>query len=410
MNILNNTIPKLLLAFILLFSGSFAVAQTQPSEDPSDQEPLLEVLVTWDRSSTEVVPASTPYVRFESDGLVERSKAQTVYLTITSMDSGTATPVCTFGPDAGSRFSVSYPACATGNQNVPQTINGSLVLLPQNQYHVTFTDESGNVVNSSAGDGSYLLPTIPAPSLPNNLLEVESTLRSHPDGGEYYLITVDVGQTIPGESLELFLRTIQNAEPVEIPLGTISVTSGTVTLPETIPAQGLSDGSYELVAQYNGINYQIIGLDQRIGGDTTRSRPASSDSAATGGMFNSTQKDILANGLVPDCGYDIRTLSNKEGAGRMCGLTDAITLIQRLIEYIFILILPIAAIVFVYVGYLFLTSGGNPDKRSTAKKAMLNLVIGIVIIMAAWLIVKTILLSLGVDDTGIPDQFLDLST
>jgi hypothetical protein len=142
-------------------------------------------------------------------------------------------------------------------------------------------------------------------------------------------------------------------------------------------------------------------------GSTTGSTTTGSNSGAP--LFNSTQEGLLSGGLVPDCGYNIKTISNSSGTGRMCGLADIITLIQNIIEYIFILVLPIAAIVFAYVGYLYLTSGGNTAKHTQAKQAMTNLGIGILIILAAWLIIKSVLTTLGVD-TGISNMFLDLTT
>lgn len=392
MNIFRNSIPKTLLVFLLLFSASFSLAQVQPPEE------ILEVDVAWDKSATQVVTAGNQHVSFSSNGLVERSKLQTVHLTLQTL-TGNPVTVCTFDPLAGSRFSVSYPACATGQ---------NFTFVPEVEYVVAFTDEFGNIINSADGDGPYLLPEIPAASLPNNLLEVDSTVLPHPSGGEYYSVTVEVTQTIAGKNFDLFLRTEENAVFVEFSIGTIPITKGVYTLPAGVPQEALPNGTYELIARYNDTNYEVIALSSRIGGGSSGT-PSGDPISLGGGMFNSTQEDIMANGLVSDCGYDIRTLSNEDGTGRMCGLADAIILIQRLIEYIFILILPIAAIVFVYVGYLFLTSGGNADKRSKAKKAMLSLVIGIVIIMAAWLIVKTILQTLGVD-TSISEQFLDLNT
>jgi len=133
-----------------------------------------------------------------------------------------------------------------------------------------------------------------------------------------------------------------------------------------------------------------------------------------GSIFSETQQNILSGGIVltddvNGCGYNIKTTSNPDGTGRMCGLGDIIKLIQRIIEYIFILVLPIVAIVFVYVGFLYITSGGDTGKHTKAKQAMTNLGIGILVVLAAWLIVKSILTTLGVD-TGIASMFLDLTT
>lgn len=106
-------------------------------------------------------------------------------------------------------------------------------------------------------------------------------------------------------------------------------------------------------------------------------------------IYTGEQGDIINNGIVPNCGYDLT------GNGKLCGFSDLITLVQRAIEYVFILVVPIVAIVFAYAGYLYLTSGGNPGKRESAKNAMLKSLIGIVVVMSAWLIVTLIVKTLG---------------
>lgn len=121
--------------------------------------------------------------------------------------------------------------------------------------------------------------------------------------------------------------------------------------------------------------------------------------------LNNTQEDIIARGIVTDdCGYRLgRTLREGEERGRICGFNDLMILVNRVIEYIFILILPLLAIVFAYAGYIYLTSGGNSGKRTKAKDAMTNALIGILVIMMAWLAVRTIVGSLGVNTSIIRD-------
>lgn len=108
---------------------------------------------------------------------------------------------------------------------------------------------------------------------------------------------------------------------------------------------------------------------------------------------DSNYGNLGGGGLVgTDCGYHL----GPGKKGRICTFSDLMSLIARVIDYIFVLILPIAAIIFAYAGYLYITSGGNAEKRTAAKKAMTYLVVGVVVIMMAWLLVKTLLVSLGV--------------
>jgi hypothetical protein len=52
-----------------------------------------------------------------------------------------------------------------------------------------------------------------------------------------------------------------------------------------------------------------------------------------------------------------------------------------------------------------LTSGGNSEKATKVKHILGNVVIGYVVALAAWLIINTILSSLGVD-SSIGSMFL----
>jgi len=103
----------------------------------------------------------------------------------------------------------------------------------------------------------------------------------------------------------------------------------------------------------------------------------------------------LESGIVPCDGLNVE-----------CDYNKVITLIERGIKFIFIMIIPIAAIAFAYAGFLLLFQGSNPEKRKHARDILIKVLIGIAIVLAAWLIVKTILVSLGVDQSSI---WLDLS-
>lgn len=118
----------------------------------------------------------------------------------------------------------------------------------------------------------------------------------------------------------------------------------------------------------------------------TPTAPPSQPPFSIGGQTLAEIEANLESGLVPCDGVTVP-----------CDYNKAIELVERIINFIIILIIPISAIAFVYAGALLLFSGASPDKRSKAKSVFLKVAIGIAIILAAWLIVKTILVSLGVD-------------
>lgn len=83
----------------------------------------------------------------------------------------------------------------------------------------------------------------------------------------------------------------------------------------------------------------------------------------------------------------------------LCGFDDIIKLINSVIDFIiFYMAIPIAAIMFAYAGVLLVTSGGEPGARTKAKGIFFNTVIGLVIAVAAYIIVKTILSIVGYTD------------
>jgi hypothetical protein len=93
-----------------------------------------------------------------------------------------------------------------------------------------------------------------------------------------------------------------------------------------------------------------------------------------------------AGGLVPDC------------PDKGCGWGELMVLVNNVIKFLlFTIATPLVALILVYAGWLYLSSGGSSENIVKAKKILLNVVVGYVIGLAAWLIVRTIVTSLGVD-------------
>ncbi len=83
-----------------------------------------------------------------------------------------------------------------------------------------------------------------------------------------------------------------------------------------------------------------------------------------------------------------------EGAG--CSFQHLINLVQRGIAFVIRLILPIAAIILAYTGFLFMTSGGNEEVRARAKGILTKTLIGIALILCSVLIVNLLYKAFGV--------------
>ncbi|GMQ95412.1 MAG: hypothetical protein BMS9Abin13_525 [Patescibacteria group bacterium] len=89
----------------------------------------------------------------------------------------------------------------------------------------------------------------------------------------------------------------------------------------------------------------------------------------------------FSQGLVP-CG--------SQGQSE-CGFADLIVLIQSVIDFLmFKVAMPLAAVAFAWAGVRMLIAGGNEQTISDAKGMLWSVLIGILIALSAWLVVKAI--------------------
>ena len=83
--------------------------------------------------------------------------------------------------------------------------------------------------------------------------------------------------------------------------------------------------------------------------------------------------------VIPNCGAN-------------CNFGDLMQLIENIFGYIALyIVIPLATISFAWAGWRLLTNPTNSSERTKAKDSMLKVVIGVVVIVGSWLIVKYIL-------------------
>ncbi|USN95078.1 MAG: hypothetical protein H6791_01480 [Candidatus Nomurabacteria bacterium] len=81
-----------------------------------------------------------------------------------------------------------------------------------------------------------------------------------------------------------------------------------------------------------------------------------------------------------------------------CNFEFVIGTMENVIDFLlFTIAMPLAALAFMYAGFLYLTAGSNPGNVSKAKKIFWNVLWGLVIALAAWLAIYTLMTMLGVD-------------
>ena len=101
-----------------------------------------------------------------------------------------------------------------------------------------------------------------------------------------------------------------------------------------------------------------------------------------------TVADAATLGLIP-CG---NVASGTGSTTDMCTFTDLVVLAQTVIKFlIFSLAAPIAAIMFAYAGFTYITNGGNELKIKQAHDIFLYVFWGLIIALAAWLMVNFVL-------------------
>jgi hypothetical protein len=105
-----------------------------------------------------------------------------------------------------------------------------------------------------------------------------------------------------------------------------------------------------------------------------------------------TCSEELQGGLVP-CGRNCDDPCTAECECAPCTLCHLFVLFKRIIDFLAKDVLfPLAVLMIVIGGVMFLTAAGDPGRIGTAKKILTSVVIGLVIIFLAWLIVDTIIM------------------
>ncbi|MEI6478776.1 MAG: hypothetical protein WCO18_00640 [bacterium] len=81
-----------------------------------------------------------------------------------------------------------------------------------------------------------------------------------------------------------------------------------------------------------------------------------------------------------------------------CGWNDLITLAKRIMVYLIFIGTTLAAISVAYAGFMYATSAGNSGKIEKAHHVFTSVAIGLIFLWGGWLLVATILKTLGVKD------------
>ncbi|MEI8175171.1 MAG: DUF5018 domain-containing protein [bacterium] len=110
----------------------------------------------------------------------------------------------------------------------------------------------------------------------------------------------------------------------------------------------------------------------------------------TAGSKDKTNLSTSGGGLTAPCPED------------GCGFNELMIVINKVINFIiFVMAVPIAAIMFAYAGFMLVTSGGASEQRTKAKGIFVSVAIGLALAAACWLIVHTLLSIVGYNGSWI---------
>ena len=121
---------------------------------------------------------------------------------------------------------------------------------------------------------------------------------------------------------------------------------------------------------------------------------------------------LLALNFVPmvvfDAASDSLVPCDGDGETNPCTFNSFFVLIQTVANYLVKIAAIIATIVIVIAGIWLATTGGNESRRKQAEDMLWKAVIGLIIVLAAWLIVTAIVFALTPETGTIGSRLREL--
>ena len=165
--------------------------------------------------------------------------------------------------------------------------------------------------------------------------------------------------------------------------GSTGSTGGTGTTGMTGDSTG---GTYTTGTSYNtSKTYSVT--------PSSATQPANSSFNGSQTTVNTGSTGGTASGSLVPCGAGTTNLSGQAytDAATSCNLCYLGQLGQNIINFFFMLSIPLSAAAFAWAGILYFTSAGNENKVKKARAIFTSVFIGFVLVVASYLIVQTLL-------------------
>ncbi len=97
-----------------------------------------------------------------------------------------------------------------------------------------------------------------------------------------------------------------------------------------------------------------------------------------------------ANSALAQGGPFINCDASKPPGAGGCGIPEFVAFVKNIINYLFVIAIPLAVIFIVWGGFVIMTAGGSEEKVKKGKGVITASVIGLAILFGSWLIVTVI--------------------
>ncbi len=271
-------------------------------------------------------------------------------------------------------------------------------IVPGAAYEYHILDTNGNLYYK----GSFIRPNLAGPAAASTVA-VTSALSAD---GRTVTFTVTGTSSV---DVDFYFKYHSNANATYSGyVEDIATRSAGATAPQTfeytlgVPGQSITDlqgfvidpatVTYDLSDTDSGQIYVsgFFGPDPAASGTTTGGTTTGGTTAVVAQPTNYGVNKIInltpdqSGGLVPCDGRGINR----------CTWAKLVELVNKGLTWLIYMTVPIAAGMFAYAGFLFLTKGSSEEARGKAKGIFINVFIGILFIVGSVLIIKTILTAL----------------
>jgi hypothetical protein len=165
------------------------------------------------------------------------------------------------------------------------------------------------------------------------------------------------------------------------------------------------DGNDNFLEEMTDCNFTTAAAK---GGSTTTTTPVATTTTppAEGNTQTPAAPTVYTPTPFPNAALNVPPVSVGEGGsglipcdGPECDLNSVLQLLNNLMSFFFrTLLLPIFVAMVMYLGFSYLQAGGSPGKHAKIGSMAKHMVLGLLLMLCAWVIVRTILSLIGYQD------------